>query len=279
MEYTIRINKQLYSSVPLLLRLLGRDCIQEPIRRPGGMSLWQIIIGAAGSGNVIVDSSRQLLRPWDILLLPPGTAHSYENAGDDAHPWIVHFLGFTGSSCQRLMLDMRFHKAGIYHLKSREHCLWHLENFTDILTSEMPDKNRLLSKELYSFLLDISTESFYIETTAGRHDGSLATDIILYLEEHYAEDISLRDLSEHLGKTPEYLCTCFRRETGDTIIRQLTRIRIGHARLLLLESPELSARAVGERCGFRSASYFGKVFKEYTGMTPQNYMMIPGSKA
>lgn len=272
MEYTIRINKQLYSSVPLLLRMLGKDHVQEPIRRPKGLSLWQLIIGAEGTGNVVVENSRQILHPGDILLLPPETAHSYQNAGDEGHPWIVHFLGFTGSSCQRLMLDMHFHKAGIYHLKTQEHCLQHLDVFRNILTSSLPDRNRLLSKELYSFLLDISQESSYVEMTFDRHDGSLVTDIILYLEEHYAEDISLRDLSEHIGKTPEYLCAYFRRETGETIVRHLTRIRIGRARLMLLENPDLSVRSVGEQCGFRSPSYFGKVFKENTGVTPQNYV-------
>jgi hypothetical protein len=58
-------------------------------------------------------------------------------------------------------------------------------------------------------------------------------------------------------------------ETGETIMRQLTSIRIGRARQLLLENPDLPVYKVGELCGFRSPSYFGKVFRAYTGVSPQ----------
>ena len=108
-----------------------------------------------------------------------------------------------------------------------------------------------------------------MEISSEAADNRLVAEVLLYLEEHYAEDISLADLSAHTGKTPEYLCAAFRKETGDTIMRHLTEIRIGRARQLLLENPDLPVYVIGQRCGFRSPSYFGKVFRDYTGTTPQ----------
>ena len=112
-------------------------------------------------------------------------------------------------------------------------------------------------------------ESSYMEISSEAADNRLVAEVLLYLEEHYAEDISLADLSAHTGKMPEYLCAAFRKETGDTIMRHLTEIRIGRARQLLLENPDLPVYVIGQRCGFRSPSYFGKVFRDYTGTTPQ----------
>lgn len=267
MEYSIRINKSLYRTVPLLLRMFGHNFIQDSIHRPGGFPFWQLLIGVSGTGECRIGESRHILRPGEILLLPPDFSHSYHSTSSD--DWIVHFLGFTGSSCQKLLVDMRFSKPGIYHLKNQETCSRHIEEIAQILENGPADKSRILSKELYSFLLDISHDSSFVEMSEEVQKNQLVSDILLYLEEHYAEDISLRELAEHTGKTPEYLCSCFRKETGETIMYHLATIRVGRARQMLLENPDLPVYKVGEQCGFRSPSYFGKVFRVHTGVSPQ----------
>lgn len=267
MEYSIRINKRLYRSVPLLLRMFGRDFLQVPIHRPEGFPFWQLLIGVSGTGECRIQESRHLLQPGDILLLPPDLPHSYRSTSEK--DWVVHFLGFTGSSCQKLLVDMQFSKPGIYHLKNQENCSRHINDIAQILEDSPTDKNRILSKELYSFLLDISADSSFVEMSAEVQENRLVSDILLYLEEHYAEDISLRDIADLTGKTPEYLCSCFRKETGETIMYHLATIRVGRARQMLLENPDLPVYKVGEQCGFHSPSYFGKVFRAHTGVSPQ----------
>ena len=200
MEYSIRINKQLYRSVPLLLRIFGRDYLQTPIHRPGGFPFWQLLIGVSGVGECKVEGKRCLLHPGEVLLLPPGLAHSYQSASSE--DWIVHYAGFTGNSCQKLLVDMQFFKPGIYHIKDQELCTTYMDAFTRIMEDNPPNRNRMLSKELYSFLLDISRESSYVEMSAEVRENHLVSDILLYLEEHYAQDISLREIAEHTGKRP-----------------------------------------------------------------------------
>jgi two-component system response regulator YesN len=39
----------------------------------------------------------------------------------------------------------------------------------------------------------------------------------------------------------------------------------------MLDSTELSVTEVGNRCGFWESSYFTKVFRKKTGMTPTEY--------
>ena len=40
-----------------------------------------------------------------------------------------------------------------------------------------------------------------------------------------------------------------------------------------MERPDAPLREIAEACGFRSLSYFGKVFREATGFTPQGYRL------
>ena len=104
-------------------------------------------------------------------------------------------------------------------------------------------------------------------------ESGLAKEIVLYLEDHFDKDISLDDLSAYLHKTPEYLCTSFKSITGETIMHYLRRIRIHRAKVLLMETPDTNIREIAALCGFSSASYFGRVFKESTGYTPQGYRL------
>ena len=61
---------------------------------------------------------------------------------------------------------------------------------------------------------------------------------------------------------------------GQTIVRFLTSIRLGYAKELLEEYPDKKACEVAKLCGYESASYFGKVFKENIGVTPDEYRRI-----
>ncbi|WP_054955641.1 helix-turn-helix domain-containing protein [Paenibacillus dakarensis] len=104
-----------------------------------------------------------------------------------------------------------------------------------------------------------------------REDGSdLLLAVKSYLEERYAEDISLELLADQLGLTPNYLSMSIKERTGKTFSEQLNEIRVGKAKELL-EFSKISIQEVGERIGYRNATSFNRMFKKGTGMTPGDY--------
>ena len=98
-------------------------------------------------------------------------------------------------------------------------------------------------------------------------------EIVSYLEAHYQDEISLDFLSASLGKTKEYLCSVFKKETGHTIIFHLTEMRIARARTLLLSFPDKKVEEIARECGFSSPSYFGAKFKAFCKVTPEQYRL------
>ena len=92
-----------------------------------------------------------------------------------------------------------------------------------------------------------------------------------WLEENYARPISLDELAKAVNLTKDYMCALFKKITGETIIQCLTSIRIGHARQLLIQYPDKNVIEIAHMCGFDSPSYFGKIFKQLIGMTPERY--------
>ena len=92
-----------------------------------------------------------------------------------------------------------------------------------------------------------------------------------YLNNCYREPISGVLIEEQLGGNFDYLNRIFRQTTGKTIFQYLTEVRISHAKELL-GTTSLKISQVSEKVGFSDESYFSKVFKKMTGMTPMNYM-------
>ncbi|CAH1227766.1 Regulator of RpoS [Paenibacillus allorhizoplanae] len=93
---------------------------------------------------------------------------------------------------------------------------------------------------------------------------------IAYIEEHYAEDITVSKLAESLHLSSNYVSNLFKSETGLRFVEYLNRYRIRRAKLLL-QDPSWKVYEVAEKTGFQEASYFCKVFKELEGKTVKEF--------
>ena len=270
MRYSISVTRRQYARIPLLLRTLGIDHVQAPIYRPAGFPVWQLFYGVSGSGEFLLDGRRGVLRPGQAALLASNEAHSYHSLGGE---WVLHYVGFEGRLCQKLMASLGLGQSGLYSLARPELLQAHLQALEQLVLSGQDDSRLQGSKALYSLLLDFSQSLTPLPDSRATEKAGLEKELILYLEDHYAEDVSLDTLSARFRRTPEYLCGVFKAATGDTISHYLRHIRIHRAKVLLMEQPDESLREICQACGFHSLSYFGKVFREATGFTPQGYRL------
>lgn len=268
MIYSVKINKRQNQKTPLILRNLGIGHEQDPIHRPKGFPAWQIFYCVSGSGEYLLDGVRGVLSPGQIALLYPAESHRYRSLGGK---WQVHFIAFDGQICQKLLTSLGFTHSGFFSLSAQDPFLRHLSILEKQMKEKAPGCITACSVELYTLLLELASEVKRLPDSRITESESLGREIILYLEEHYAEDLSLNDLAEQFHRTPEYLCGKFKADTGETMMQYLRRIRIHNAKVLLLTTPDTGIRDVAVRCGFQSTSYFCKVFREATGQTPQSF--------
>ena len=91
-----------------------------------------------------------------------------------------------------------------------------------------------------------------------------------YVSKHYREKIYLEELADGLGLSANYLSKLFSKVTGVHLQDYIVQHRVERAKGFLIHS-DMSIAEVGVYVGFPSQSYFGRVFKKYTGMTPLKY--------
>lgn len=91
-----------------------------------------------------------------------------------------------------------------------------------------------------------------------------------YMRTHYAEKITLEDVAHSIYVSPAHFSRIFRQATGTTFVVFLNRIRIDNSKNLLQSSTRHVAD-IALSTGFEDQSYFTKVFKRMTGMSPMQY--------
>lgn len=85
----------------------------------------------------------------------------------------------------------------------------------------------------------------------------------------------VRDYAARLHVTPDHLARCVRRVTGKSPARWIEEAVVREARALLAQS-SLTVAEVALEVGVTDASYFSRLFRKHTGLTPLAYRQQPG---
>jgi len=94
--------------------------------------------------------------------------------------------------------------------------------------------------------------------------------IINYIYEHFAEDISVIDLGTRFGMSGDYLRHIFKEETGQTVLDFITFVRIEKSKKLL-KSGQYKIYEIADMVGYKTAQYFSQVFRRTLGIKPFEY--------
>ena len=94
--------------------------------------------------------------------------------------------------------------------------------------------------------------------------------IMEIIESEYMHDISLEYIAEKVYLTPSYLSYLIKKQTGQSLIQQLTLFRLEKAKQLLKQT-NMKIVAIAQAVGYSNSSYFCITFKNYLGTTPAKY--------
>ena len=91
-----------------------------------------------------------------------------------------------------------------------------------------------------------------------------------YIDCHFRENISLKDVAAAADVSGSYLSARFRRETGMSVMDYINKRRVMDARKYLAVT-DMPVGAICEQVGISSGNYFSRMFRKYEKCTPKEY--------
>lgn len=104
----------------------------------------------------------------------------------------------------------------------------------------------------------------------GKSPTKLAVEVANYIQHHLSEAISTEDIANALFMSRCHLSTKFKAETGETLVDFILKEKTEEAKRLLRYTDK-TAVSISNYLGFSSQSHFSRVFKKYTGKSPNEY--------
>ncbi|MCD9023856.1 response regulator [Cohnella silvisoli] len=114
-----------------------------------------------------------------------------------------------------------------------------------------------------------TVRKFFEKIDSGRYQ-KIVEDIKRIIEERYAEIENVSQIVSSLYISSSHANLIFKQQTGHTLFDYLIIKRMEAAKQMLLD-PYIKIYEIAERTGYKTASYFASVFKEYTGLTSKQY--------
>jgi transcriptional regulator GlxA family with amidase domain len=99
---------------------------------------------------------------------------------------------------------------------------------------------------------------------------SKVLDSISYIQLNLKETITIASLAKRANQNQDYFSRQFLQYTGERPLRYIHEKRIERAQYLLVTT-DMPYLEITVETGFESLSYFSRIFKKVTGVTPKNY--------
>lgn len=90
---------------------------------------------------------------------------------------------------------------------------------------------------------------------------------LVYINNHFTEQLSLNDLAKRVNLTPEYLSRLFKKHSGQSISNYVSEIRLNYAYNLVINS-QIPINEISDSSGYNSYPHFIRTFKEKYGDSP-----------
>jgi AraC-like DNA-binding protein len=237
---------------------------------PHAHDFYQMIYVVDGSGTAVVDSEAVELTDSSVLLVRPNAVHSLIADKDERVRTLDTKFSVYG---ERLIRDL----GKIPTLVSD-----HLHRVRPILEQVRleglkarpwyrPLCNALMLQSLITLLREAGGQEVAEPSNIpARFDDEAVRKAVALIRRHYASELTVRDVADYVGYSPEYLSRRFCRRVGLSIHHYLMYYRIEQAKERLAYS-DASVKQVAFDTGFKSIHHFTRAFKQFEGVPPATW--------
>jgi AraC-like DNA-binding protein len=241
---------------------------------------YEIVTVLEGSVIVTIDGDSMIVTQNDIVLIDPGQVHAIPQAASDTKLRIYQFDGQLFSKDVHVRERLFQRKPCLRKMSQDEALYSHVYKIIDTLSTEYREKKKGFRLAITSGLCQIALAYLRMDSKENRvsleKPASFDTEqrlkrvLTLILRDFDHFNLDLDSAAQEAAMSRFHFARFFKRQTGQSFHSYLTKVRLLHAKKLLLLS-ELSLEVVANKSGFASLSSFHRNFKVNTGCTPDHY--------
>ncbi len=127
-------------------------------------------------------------------------------------------------------------------------------------------------REAFSLLEEMCDEAFgvLVESAAGEGMRQTIQQVKEYIEENYADNLSLHFLAHRFLVDDAYLSRTFKQTTGENLMLYIAKVRMEKAREYIAKGG-WSLGEIASMTGYDDYAYFNRVFRKIAGKSPSAY--------
>lgn len=263
------VQKVLFSEKEKLLKydIMSRDFGMD---EPHFHNFYEIYFLVYGSCRFSIENRIFDIKKNDMLIIPPGQIHIASDYFEMSNRIIIHFPA--------TILDTAFNKRlktfrqNNYYVPQKPA---YIAELLKKMQAELLDNDPIsdqVSKSYLILLLEyiIRNESSTKLKASQVTTINLTEDLMTYVIDNYQHDISIQDLSDKFGYSPNYISALFKKNAGIGYKNFLLLQRIKNAEYMLITTDK-SILEIAITCGFNDSNYFSTIFKKIHGISPREY--------
>jgi AraC-like DNA-binding protein len=249
---------------------------QSSMIRLKGFSANHLFLTFSGMGmfRTLGQEHWDIIRPNTLLYIPSELPHEYLPYNHE--PWCVGYVTFVENQ-KNILESWGFGKSPIqFELQDMDRLDKLLE---EIWKHSGPQHDVWCATgHFFSFCLELKKQRsltglekpVVAYQEALRHRDSVVDSAIRFLHDHLQRNISLTELSSHVGYSPKQLNRLFQQSIGSTPLQYLQGIRLQTAALLLKYHPRITINQAAAHIGME-AVYFTRLFRRRYGLVPSEF--------
>ncbi|MCR5255025.1 MAG: AraC family transcriptional regulator [Acetatifactor sp.] len=235
------------------------------------------------SGDVsieIADKSHRL-KYGDMVLIPPGIKH-HVNILDPEQFYRRFVFWISKDYCNHLMENSREYGYLMQHVSTGKKYIFHFDRFAfntiqskifgiiEEMQSERFGKSAKINLGISDLVLSLNR--YVYETNhpkTEKEELSLYQNLLLYIEDHLDEELSLDELAEKFYVSKFHIVHVFKEKLGLSPHQYIIKKRLEMSRAAILGGSSISE--VYLMCGFKDYSSFFRAFKKEFGASPKEF--------
>jgi AraC-like DNA-binding protein len=244
----------------------------------------EITYVAQGFAMHRINKDISLILPGDLFFILPGAKHEYWKSINNKVYNCIFYPEVLGEDLKEIielpyMNQIFSPKPKVGNCKIHLSIISRLEIISilrklEIETNKKPIGWELRSKALLmEFLICLSRAWVDGNETITLPDNEIAASASMLselLKIPFKYEISIEDIAQKAGYTPEHFSRTFKKLSGLSPSTYFTSLKIASAAEMLLNT-KASIAQIAESIGFEDINYFSRVFKKETGMTPSSF--------